>query len=46
MVKCRECGNERVLKVSYYLGDFKHLYHWCPICKKNTYHEILARIAP
>ncbi|MEM2551389.1 MAG: hypothetical protein QW168_04410 [Sulfolobales archaeon] len=46
ILRCRSCGASRVLKVSYHLGDFKQLYHWCPNCKRNTLHDIIERIAP
>ncbi|MCX8185040.1 MAG: hypothetical protein RMI56_01915 [Sulfolobales archaeon] len=46
IVRCGSCRKERVIKVSYYLGDFKQLYHWCPFCRRNTHHEIVERIDP
>ncbi|MEM1735048.1 MAG: hypothetical protein QXT88_00565 [Desulfurococcaceae archaeon] len=47
MLRCRDCGNEWKLYVSYNLDkDFKnkHLYHYCPYCKRNTLNEILVFI--
>ncbi len=40
-VRCKECGNVWVLNVSYDLDEFTQLYHYCRVCGKNTYHEIL-----
>ena len=40
-LRCVECGNEWVLKVSYDISDFEKLYHYCKTCKKNTFHEIV-----
>ncbi len=46
VVRCSVCGIERLLKLSYHIGDFKQLYHWCPVCRRNTYHDIVSRVAP
>lgn len=42
MLKCRECGVEWSLLVSFPLRkEFKQLYHYCPRCGRNTFHDIL-----
>ena len=40
-LRCRTCKNTWALKVSYSLKDMTKLYHYCPYCKKNTFHDIL-----
>lgn len=43
LLKCRTCGNEWKLYVSYSLDkEFKRLYHYCPHCRTNTVHEIIG----
>jgi len=43
-LRCTECGTEWVLKVSYDISDLKRIYHYCPVCKKNTFHEVLGKV--
>jgi len=43
-LKCTECGREWVLPVSYDLASMGKIYHYCPYCKKNTFHIVLERI--
>ncbi|MCE4625225.1 MAG: hypothetical protein F7C35_05095 [Desulfurococcales archaeon] len=43
-LKCTECGKEWILKVSYDLASMGKIYHYCPHCKKNTFHIVLERI--
>jgi ribosomal protein L44E len=43
-LRCTECGKERILKVSYDLASMGKIYHYCPHCKKNTFHIVLERI--
>jgi len=42
VLRCEECGTLWRPKVSYSLSDFQKLYHYCNVCKKNTFHEILS----
>lgn len=45
VLKCRECGIEWKLHVSFPLKkEFKQLYHYCPSCGRNTFHEILVYV--
>jgi hypothetical protein len=43
VVKCVTCGTRWVLEVSFDLRDSKLIYHYCKVCRKNTFHEILGR---
>lgn len=43
-LKCSRCGRVWVLKVSYNLKEMGRIYHWCPYCRVNTFHEVLERI--
>jgi len=43
IVRCKTCGTIWVLEVSFDLRNTKEVYHYCKICKKNTFHEILGR---
>ncbi len=43
-LKCTECGREWILAVSYDLASMGKIYHYCPYCKKNTFHTVLERI--
>ncbi len=43
-LKCTECGKEWILPVSYDLKSMGRIYHYCPYCKKNTFHIVLERI--
>ncbi|MFP3144343.1 MAG: hypothetical protein RXQ93_04940 [Caldisphaera sp.] len=44
ILRCKECKNEWVLPVSFDLNKMKELYHYCPYCKKNTFHEPIKRL--
>lgn len=42
VLKCRECKKEWKLLVSFPLNrEFSKLYHYCPHCGKNTFHDII-----
>ncbi|MEM0037669.1 MAG: hypothetical protein QW772_01910 [Zestosphaera sp.] len=43
-LKCRECNTEWILNVSHDLSEFNQLYHYCRVCGKNTYHDILELV--
>ncbi|MDW7970037.1 MAG: hypothetical protein RMH77_06530 [Sulfolobales archaeon] len=40
-LRCEECGTSWELKVSYSLSEFQKLYHYCKVCRKNTFHNVL-----
>jgi len=45
ILKCKTCGKEWKLLVSYPLKkEFTELFHYCPYCKRNTYHEIIEYV--
>ena len=44
VLRCRSCGRVWVLEVSFDIGGMKQLYHYCPYCKRNTFHDILGRV--
>jgi len=44
LLRCTVCGSIWVLEVSFDIRDTKKLYHYCPKCKRNTFHEVLARV--
>lgn len=39
---CGRCGREWVLEVSFNLQGVRRLYHFCPYCRTNTFHEVRA----
>jgi len=41
LLRCRECGTVWELRVSYSLKDFQQLYHYCSVCGKNTFHDLV-----
>ena len=43
LVKCTTCGTKWVLEVSFDLRESKLIYHYCKVCGKNTFHEVLGR---
>ncbi|RLG78246.1 MAG: hypothetical protein DRO14_01240 [Thermoprotei archaeon] len=43
-LRCTICKTEWILKVSYNISDFKRIYHYCKVCKRNTYHEIIGKV--
>lgn len=47
-LRCTNCGQEWFLEVSFDLTKLseRRLYHYCRVCKRNTFHEVLERIDP
>ncbi|MCE4612189.1 MAG: hypothetical protein F7B17_09490 [Desulfurococcales archaeon] len=43
-LRCIECGRTWVLRVSFYIEDMPRLYHYCPHCRRNTFHVIEGRV--
>ncbi len=43
ILRCRECGTIWILEVSFDISDMDKVYHYCPKCKKNTFHDVLGR---
>jgi len=45
-LRCTNCGTEWFLEVSFDLTKLKNkrLYHYCRVCRRNTFHEILERV--
>ncbi len=43
-LKCTECGREWVLAVSFRLDKMGRVYHYCPYCKRNTFHIVIGRV--
>jgi len=43
-LKCTECGREWILPVSFRLDEMGKIYHYCPYCKKNTFHIVLGKV--
>lgn len=41
-IRCTECGSELFLNVSFDISKQKSIYHYCRVCKKNTFNEILG----
>ncbi len=44
LLKCEKCGNEWMLDVSFDLEKIGRIYHYCKICRKNTFHKVLGRV--
>ncbi|MFP3268057.1 MAG: hypothetical protein RXO29_00450 [Desulfurococcales archaeon] len=44
LLKCHECGTEWYLEVSFNIAEMGKIYHYCKVCKKNTFHDVLKRI--
>ncbi len=45
ILRCRSCRKEWKLNVSYPLKkEFTKLYHYCPFCRKNTFHDIIEYV--
>jgi len=42
LLMCKRCHTKWVLDVSYDLRKIGKLYHYCTVCKKNTFHEVLG----
>lgn len=43
-LKCTQCGQEWLLPVSFRLADMGKIYHYCPKCAENTFHQVLERV--
>jgi ribosomal protein L44E len=45
-LRCTRCGKTWVLEVSFDLTKLSggKLYHYCPYCKRNTFHEVIKRL--
>ena len=44
VLRCVECGKTWVLAVSFRLDKMGKLYHYCPHCKRNTFHVVIERV--
>ncbi|MCS7128208.1 MAG: hypothetical protein N3E36_03410 [Sulfolobales archaeon] len=44
MLKCTECKTVWELNVAYNLREYRRLYHYCPRCGRNTFHDILEYV--
>ncbi len=44
LLRCTECGRSWKLPVSFNLYELGKLYHYCPYCRKNTFHIIVERL--
>jgi len=46
ILRCTKCGNEWILEVSFDLTKLESgkLYHYCPYCRHNTFHEVVKRL--
>ncbi|WP_048061479.1 hypothetical protein [Hyperthermus butylicus] len=46
LLRCTRCGRTWVLEVSFDLTKLSNgrLYHYCPYCKQNTFHEVMKRV--
>lgn len=44
-LRCTECNTEWVLETGMNLSKLRggRIYHYCPVCRKNTFHVILGR---
>jgi transposase-like protein len=44
-LRCTECGREWHMETGMDLSKLKdgRIYHYCPYCKRNTFHVILGR---
>ena len=43
-LRCTECGTVWVLRVSFDLRSMGRIYHYCRVCKRNTFHEVLGLV--
>ncbi len=45
LLRCVECGRTWYLEVSFDLTKLssRRLYHFCPHCRRNTFHEVVTR---
>jgi len=45
ILQCTRCKREWTLEVSFDLTKLKNsrLYHYCPYCRRNTFHEVKGR---
>ncbi|MEM0379751.1 MAG: hypothetical protein QXW87_00215 [Desulfurococcaceae archaeon] len=45
ILKCSSCNNEWRLYVSFPLDrEFSKIYHYCPFCRRNTFHNIVKYV--
>ena len=44
MLRCTRCGRTWILEVSFDLASMGRIYHYCPYCRRNTFHEVVRRI--
>uniref|UniRef100_A0A7C2Z9J9 Uncharacterized protein n=1 Tax=Ignisphaera aggregans TaxID=334771 RepID=A0A7C2Z9J9_9CREN len=44
LMRCTVCGSMWILEVSFDIRDTKRIYHYCPKCKRNTFHEVVAHV--
>ena len=43
-LRCTRCGNTWVFLGSYDLSKFEKLYHYCRVCQRNTFHEVVGMV--
>ncbi len=43
-LQCTECGRVWIFKGSFDLESMGRIYHYCPYCKRNTFHIVLGRV--
>ncbi len=44
VLRCTRCGRTWVLEVSFDLASMGRIYHYCPYCRRNTFHEVVEKI--
>ncbi len=44
LLRCTRCGRTWVLEVSFDLASMGRIYHYCPYCRMNTFHVVVARL--
>ncbi len=43
-LRCKRCGNTWLFLGSYDLTRFESLYHYCRVCQRNTFHEVVGTV--
>ncbi|MBP1358012.1 MAG: hypothetical protein JZD40_05960 [Sulfolobus sp.] len=43
-VRCTSCGTVWTTNISFDISKQKYLYHYCKVCRRNTFNEILEYI--
>ena len=43
ILRCTECGTVWRLEVSFDISDMDKVYHFCPYCRKNTFHVVIGK---